>query len=211
MFFLFVFSAYQSVSQEGSMKKDIDTKAGTFLEKQQGTWRDMNVPESDGKVLHDIIVKNNYTKALEIGTSTGHSGIWIARALNKTGGSLITIEINEGRHKEAVENFAKAGIDGIIDARLGDAHVLVPELEGTFDFIFVDADKTWYRNYLELLLPKLEEGGCFTAHNILNTYMSGIAEFMDYVKSLPELETTVDKSSGSGVSVSYKKVVKRKK
>ena len=211
MFFLLVISAHQSESQEGSMKKDIDTKAGTFLEKQQGTWRDMNVPESDGKTLHDIIVKNNYTKALEIGTSTGHSGIWIARALNKTGGRLITIEIDEGRHKQAVENFAKAGVSGFIDARLGDAHVLAPEIEGTFDFIFVDADKGWYRNYLELLLPKLEEGGCFAAHNVLNTNMTGIVEFMAYLKSLPELETTVDRSSGSGVSVSYKKVVKRKK
>ena len=61
----------------------------------------MNVPAADGKLLYDIIIKNNYTKALEIGTSTGHASIWIAWALSKTRGKLITVEIDESRHKKA--------------------------------------------------------------------------------------------------------------
>jgi len=59
-----------------------------FLETHRGKWVDWNVPEVDGKVLHGLIIKNNYTKALEIGISTGHSAIWIAWALSKTGGKL---------------------------------------------------------------------------------------------------------------------------
>ncbi len=55
----------------------------------------MNVPLSDGKILYDLIVKNNYKNAVEIGTSTGHSAIWMAWALSKTGGKLITIEIDK--------------------------------------------------------------------------------------------------------------------
>jgi predicted O-methyltransferase YrrM len=55
----------------------------------------MNIPDVDGKLLYDIIIKNNYKSALEIGTSTGHSGIWIAWALSKTDGKLVTIEIDE--------------------------------------------------------------------------------------------------------------------
>ncbi len=58
-------------------------------------WRDMNVPASDGKLLYDIIMENKYKSAVEIGTSTGHSSIWIAWALSKTGGKLITFEIDE--------------------------------------------------------------------------------------------------------------------
>ncbi len=164
----------------------------------------MNVPESDGKVLFDIIIKNNYTKALEIGTSTGHSTIWIAWALSKTGGKLITIEIDEIRYKTALKNLKDAGLSEYVDARLDDAHELVPELKGPFDFVFSDADKGWYKKYLELLLPKLEEGGCFTAHNVLNQYY-GIKEFLDYVKSLPDMDTTIIRSSRSGISASYKK------
>ncbi|MDZ7646593.1 MAG: hypothetical protein U5K54_05105 [Cytophagales bacterium] len=52
-----------------------------FLSKHKGKWRDLNVPYEDGKILHDIIIKNQYTSALEIGTSTGHSTIWLAWAI----------------------------------------------------------------------------------------------------------------------------------
>jgi len=206
--FMFIFISNLVVdpvlSQELDVNQGIDGKVRKFLESSKYRWRDMNVPESDGKVLYDIIVKNNYKKALEIGTSTGHSGIWIAWALSKTGGKLITIEIDESRHKEALENFEEAGLSDYIDARLADAHKLVPELEGPFDFVFSDADKNWYKNYFIALLPKLEVGGCFTAHNVLNRY-SGTGDFLDYVESLPNMETTINRSSRSGISVSYKK------
>jgi len=192
-------------AQESTDQKAIDKKVRQFLENKGTTWHDMNVPDSDGKVLYDLIIKNNFTRALEIGTSTGHSGIWIAWALSKTGGKLITIEINEGRHKQAVENFKKAGLETFIDARNADAHEFVAELEGPFDFVFSDADKDWYTRYLKALLPKLEDGGCFTAHNVSNRYMSGIREFLDYLESLPYMETTIDRSSRSGISISYKK------
>jgi predicted O-methyltransferase YrrM len=184
----------------------LDDSVRSFLEKMEGEWDDWNVPQSDGKILYDIIIKNGYTKALEIGTSTGHSGIWIAWALSKTNGKLITIEINERRHREAIENFKAAGLAKYIDARLGDAHKMVKELEGPFDFIFSDADKDWYTNYFKDTYPKLVVGGCFTAHNVKKSswFGGGTAEFYDYIKDLPDLETTVDES-GSGMSISYKR------
>ena len=192
----------------------LDEKVKKFLSENSGRWHDLNVPETDGKLLYDIIIKNNYKNALEIGTSTGHSGIWIAWALSKTGGKLTTIEIDEGRHRIAVENFRKAGLSEYIDARLADAHQLVKELKGSFDFVFSDADKEWYKNYFIDVDPKLKQGGCFTAHNIYDSgsggrsgrggFRSGQQEFIDYVRSLPNYETTVD-SRGGGVSISYKK------
>jgi predicted O-methyltransferase YrrM len=102
-----------------------DEQVKSFLEDHSGQWRDMNVPEADGQLLYDIIIKNNYKTALEIGTSTGHSGIWIAWALSKTGGKLITIDIDDKRHKIALENFRKAGLSEYIDGWLADAHSLV--------------------------------------------------------------------------------------
>ncbi|MFC1539724.1 O-methyltransferase [Candidatus Latescibacterota bacterium] len=199
--FFVVFSVF---AQNLKTNREIDDKVSNFLEEHKYSWRDMNVPESDGQLLHDIIVKNNYTKALEIGTSTGHSGIWIAWALSKTGGKLITIELDESRHEEALEHFKEAGLSDYIDARLGDAHKLVPELEGPFDFVFSDADKGWYANYFKAVEPKLEIGGCFTAHNVSGRRQRGIREFLEYVRSLPNMQTTVD-SRGGGVSISYKK------
>jgi len=188
---------------------DVDTRVRQFLDSRRWSWRDMNVPASDGKVLYDIIVQHNYKSALEIGTSTGHSGIWIAWALSKTGGKLITVEIDRSRHEEALANFKEAGISKYIDARLGDAHDIVPALVGPFDFVFCDADKDWYKNYLEAVLPKLAVGGCFAAHNISERGWGGYSrEFLQYARSIPYLETTVLGSRGNGMSVTYKKAAK---
>ncbi|CAB1078477.1 O-methyltransferase [Olavius algarvensis Delta 1 endosymbiont] len=201
---LFLISIVSCTHAEQTNKNgDLDEKVKSFLVGQRGKWVDWNIPEVDGKVLYDLIVKNNYQKAVEIGTSTGHSAIWIAWALSKTGGRLITIEIDEVRYKTALENFNKAGLSDYIDARLADAHQLIDELQGPFDFVFSDADKDWYKNYFVALAPKLKVGGCFTAHNASSKW-GGIGEFLDYVQSRPNFETTIDRSSSAGISISYK-------
>jgi len=197
-----------------------DAKIRQVLDSHRQSWGGMNVPEADGQALYDIIVKQGYKNALEIGTSNGYSGLWIAWALSKTGGKLITIEIDRSRHEEALAYFREAGLSKYIDARLGDAHELVPALPGAFDFVFCDADKDWYENYFKAILPKLDVGGCFAAHNVSDYSgwaggrggvrrgygrdMSG--GFFEYAKSFPNLETSILNIPGSsGLSVSYKK------
>ncbi len=182
----------------------LDRRVRGFLEKNRGQWRDMNVPSEDGQILHDIVAKHRFRRALEIGTSTGHSAVWIAWALSKTGGKLTTIEIDPGRHAEAKRNFEEAGVAHLVDARLADAHALVKELPGPFDFVFSDADKGWYLQYFRDLEPKLAAGGCFTAHNVLRSGGGGAQEFLEYVKKLPAYTTTVETGSGEGISVSCK-------
>ncbi|HEY7922850.1 MAG: O-methyltransferase [Burkholderiales bacterium] len=182
---------------------ELDKKVRSFLESRRGSWRDLNVPWQDGQLLHDLVLKHRYTRALEIGTSTGHSAIWIAWALAKTGGRLVTLEIDPDRHKAALRNFEEAGLARFIDARLGDAHELVKTLPGPFDFVFSDADKDWYTQYFKDVEPKLVPGGCFTAHNVSHAG-GGAAAFLDYVKQLPGYETTVEGSS-EGVSISIKR------
>lgn len=202
---IFVLGIVISVSaQQPQLSANLDARVERFLKENRMKWRNWNVPYPDGKVLYDLITKNGYKSALEIGTSTGHSAIWIAWALSKTGGKLITIEIDENRYRKALENFKKAGVDAFIDARLADAHQLVKELEGPFDFVFSDADKEWYTQYFKDVNPKLVKGGCFTAHNVINAY-GGTREFLDYVRSLPNFQTTIDRSSSAGISISYKR------
>ena len=197
-------SIRSGICEEIRDNKLLDEQVEKFLERRKGTWHDWNIPYADGKILYDLDLNHGYKKALEIGTSTGLSAIWIAWALSKTGGKLITIEIDEDRYKQALANFKEAGLSEYIDARLADAHELVEKLQGPFDFVFVDADKEWSKNYFTALAPKLEIGGCFTAHNARNTGMNGMREFLDYVKGLPNFKTTIDTTSSSGISISYK-------
>jgi caffeoyl-CoA O-methyltransferase len=184
----------------------LDEQVRKFLASQKDQWREENVTEADGRFLYDLILKHHYTRALEIGTSTGRSGIWQAWALSKTGGELITVEIDEFRHLRAIQNFKASGLAPLIDARLADAHELVHELPGPFDFVFIDADKNWTLNYFKALLPKLEVGGCFAVHNVVSLgFMRGIRDFLEYVRGLDYMETIIDSSSSGGISLSFKK------
>lgn len=202
---------------------DIDDRVQKFMQEHRGTWRDMNVPEADGRAMYDIILEKGYKDALEIGTSTGYSTLWIAWALSKTGGKVITVEIDKYRYEEALAHFREAGLDKYIDARLGNAHEIVPALEGPFDFVFCDADKDWYNNYLSATVDKLRVGGCFAAHNVSDGSRWGFRGrggrrggfggrgdgFFEFAKSFSNLDTSmVDVPGSGGMSVSYKKAEK---
>ncbi len=189
-------------------QSSLDARVAAFLEQHRHSWRDLNVPESDGQMLHDLIVKGRYTRALEIGTSTGRSGIWIGLALSKTGGKLVTIDIDPERHAEAVRNFRDSGVAPFIDTRLGDAHDLVPKLDGPFDFVFIDADKEWYTNYAKAVIPKLTVGGCLTAHNVYpgrGRRGGSIGDYHAYVTGLAFMETTV---TPGGLAISYRRAAR---
>lgn len=182
----------------------LDEQVEAFIAAHENSWHDLNVPAFDGQTLYDLVVQNGYTRAVEVGTSTGHSAIWIAWALSKTGGKLTTIEIDEGRHREALENFEEAGLSEFIDARLANAHELVPELDGPIDFVFLDADKDWYVQYFTDLLPKLADGACVAAHNVTGRRPGYQREYLDAVNDTPGMRTEFIGPSGRrGFAVSF--------
>jgi len=182
---------------------DIDARVQQFLKDHRREWHDLNVPFVDGQTLFDLIVKNKYTSALEIGTSTGHSTIWLAWAMSKTGGKVITLELNERRHQQALQNLKEAGLLDFVDARLGNAHELVKAVPGPFDFVFSDADKDWYKQYFLDVAPKLKSGGCYTTHNVIDG--NAPADYQTFVESQAGFTTTTDRKSHAGVMISYKK------
>ncbi len=200
-------------AQDLKNNQALDETVKKFLAEHSGQWHDLNISAQDGQLLYDLIIKGNYKSALEIGTSTGHSGIWIAWALSKTGGRLITVDIDAERHRQALQNFKAAGLSEFIDARLTDAHELVRQLKGPFDFVFSDADKDWYKNYFIEIDPKLKVGGCYTTHNISDRSMGGYGrqggrggsggsgDYLEYVRSLQNYETTLNR----GTLISYKR------
>ena len=200
---LLVGSASHPCAAGEQVESELDKKVSAFLEARKRSWHDLNVPASDGQILFDLVVKNGYTRAVEVGTSTGHSAIWIAWGLSKTGGKLITIEIDEDRHRTALKNFEEAGVIEFIDARLADAHELVPELEGPIDFVFLDADKDWYVKYFRFLLPKLSDGACIAAHNVTGRWTAWQKEYLDALDATPGMRTQyVGPSGHRGFAVS---------
>jgi len=204
IFIVFIAVLISSGFSQDKSQADIDREVKAFFQ-NHGHWYDMNVPSSDGQLLYNLILDNNFQQALEIGTSTGHSGIWMAWALSKTGGKLITIEIDKSRYEEALANFKEAGVDHIIDARLKNAHELVPKLRGPFDFVFSDADKGWYQKYFDAVHPKLKVGGCYTTHNVSDRAGNRWnQDYLHYLQGLNNYKTTVD-NSGGGMAISFKK------
>ncbi len=162
----------------------------------------MNVPAADGRLLYDIIMEHGYQRGLEIGTSNGYSALWLGLAFKETGGKLITIEIEPQRAREARGNFEHAGLQDVIESRVNDALKEIPNLEGEFDFVFIDAWKPDYQKYLELILPKMKPGGVITAHNV--TSQGGSMQgFLEEIHNNPKLETMIDRSSRAGVSISF--------
>jgi predicted O-methyltransferase YrrM len=158
-----------------------------------------NVPPQDGRFLRIMAESMNAKNVVEIGTSTGYSGIWFGMALQKTGGKLTTYEIDAQRAATARDNFKKAGMAGVITLVEGDAHEEVKRLKDSIDILFLDADKEGYIDYLNKLLPLVRPGGLVIAHNI-NPGMAD-PKYMEAITTNPSLETIVR----SGISVTLKK------
>ena len=181
-----------------------DRAIRAYLDRLHGQPGMMNVPKIDGEFLHDYILTHNYRRGLEIGTSNGYSAIWMALALRRTGGKLITLEIDARRGDLAEENFKKTGLTEFIELRRGDALKLTPEIRGPFDFVFIDAWKEDYVTYLNLVLPKVRSGGAIIAHNVLS-HSAELKEFVRIAQNHPELETQIDRRSFAGMTVSRKR------
>lgn len=105
-------------------------------------------------------------KILEIGTYTGYSAICLAEGLRE-GGKLITIDINYELEDMVKEYIERSGNKGKIEMIVGDAMEIIPGLKETFDMVFIDADKSNYINYYNLVLPMIRPGGLIIADNVL--------------------------------------------
>jgi predicted O-methyltransferase YrrM len=162
------------------------------------------VSEEDGRFLRTMIAASGATRVLEIGGAYGYSAIWMGFGLRETGGRLTTIEFDPARANVAAGNVRKAGLADIVTVVSGDAFKEIPKLQGTFDFVFVDAWKRDYKRFLDLLLPRLLPRGLFVAHNVVNK-QAEMRDFLDAIRSDSRLFTTIVTPSGEGMSVSYKR------
>ncbi len=157
------------------------------------------VPEGDGRVLRMFAESIGAKHVVEIGTSTGYSGLWLCLALQQTGGRLTTFELDSQRAASARELFRRAGVGERATVIVGDAHRHVRDLKEPIDLLFLDADKEGYVDYVRALLPLVRPGGLIVAHNMIDT--SG---YVEYLRANPALDTVL-LTQGSGLAVTLKK------
>ena len=158
-----------------------------------------NVPAADGRMLRLLAESVNARSVIELGTSTGISGLWFCLGLYKTGGRLTTFELDRGRAAAAAAHFKKAGVDRLVDIIQGDAHENIKRLKDPIDILFIDADKEGYVDYLNQLLPLVRPGGLILAHNV-----DMVPEYVAAVARNADLDT-VFYMQGAGMGVTLKK------
>jgi predicted O-methyltransferase YrrM len=159
----------------------------------------LNVSTADGRMLRLLAEVQGAKHVVELGTSTGVSGLWFCMALQKTGGRLTTFEYDAARAATARKHFAQAGVDNIVTVVEGDAHQTTSRLKEPIDILFIDADKEGYADYLNKLLPLVRPGGLILAHNEDTS-----PEYNRLVSSNPALET-LSYREGAGMSITLKK------
>jgi predicted O-methyltransferase YrrM len=119
-----------------------------------------------GALLRVLVTAIGARRVLEIGTAIGYSGIWMAGALSADG-SLLTIEMDRDRAREARDNFARAGVADRVNVIVGDSKLMVAKVSGPFDLIFQDGDKQQYSPLLDRLVALLRPGGLLVTDNVL--------------------------------------------
>jgi predicted O-methyltransferase YrrM len=189
--------------QDDDGKSDDPTQSRLvwMREQQTGMW---NISPREGLYLYDLVVKHHLTRGLEIGTSNGYSGIWIASAMRATNGHLLTLEISEERAQLARDNFKAAGVEPYVTLDRVDALEEIPRLKGPYDFVFIDASKEDYVRYLDMVIPRVAPGGVIVAHNVKDM-ADQLQDFIEKVKTDRELKTSFADPGPGGFSISVKR------
>ena len=163
----------------------------------------LSVPQEDGRLLRLLAESTGAKHVVELGTSTGYSGLWLLLALSRTGGRLTTFEADRGRNQTARGNFDRAGLLPLATVVLGDAHVEAAKLKDPIDLLFLDADKEGYLDYLRRLGPLVRVGGLIVAHNMASPPPD--PRYVAAVTTDPALETVFLNMHDAGLGVTLKK------
>ena len=161
------------------------------------------VSEEDGRFLRVLVSMRNAKSALEIGAASGYSGIWLGLGARESHGHVVSIEYDPQRAKEAAANIQKAGLTDVVRVIQGDAFAEIPKLQGTFDLVFLDAWKPDYKRFFDMVYPRLDPGGVFLAHNVVNKAPE-MGPFLKAIQDNPGLLTSIVSPGSEGMSVSYK-------
>lgn len=163
-----------------------------------------------GAYLDEAVLKYKPKRVLEIGTLVGYSAIRMGRLLPK-GGLMTCVDVNKVIAKAAASNIEAAGLSDRIEIIVGDAKRVIPLLEGKFDMVFIDAEKSEYLTYLKSCERLLHKGSVVVADNV-KVFADQVADYLDYVRNSGRYTSTykeealnADPSMADAVEISIRK------
>lgn len=160
-----------------------------------------NIPREEGMLLHAIVTAAGCREMVEVGTSYGFSGLFLGAAAKAMGGRLQTFDKDPAKYEASGENFAKAGLDGVIVRHLGDAREELAKVDGPIDFAFIDAAKPQTLGYWELIEPKLSPT-CVVAIDNIDTKAEELQQLRNQLEEDPAWAyTDVFVGNGFGLAV----------
>lgn len=169
------------------------------LEKLEKTGKEFwIIPHETGEFLNNLIREKKFKRVLEIGTSIGYSGIWIAEALSHTGGKLYTLESHNERFEKAKKHFEEAGVTKYITQLKGHAPDI--EIPDMFDLLFLDATKAEYVSYIKTFLFHMKKGGIIVADNAIS-HRKELAGYEEYIFNSDQLKSEL-LEIGKGIFIS---------
>ncbi len=163
--------------------------------------RMLNITPDTGRLLWILVQASSATRILEVGTSNAFSTIWLADAARSTGGRVTTLELDSDKIAKARANLALAKLDAVVDIIEGRAAETLPTIPGPLDLVFLDADRTSYVTYLDLVVPKLRRGGMLITDNA-TSHAPELADYLQRVRSHPRLfSVTVPIGNGEEIAM----------
>lgn len=166
----------------------------------------LDTAPGDALFLRILVEARGAKRGVEVGSFKGFGAINMGIGFERTGGHLTTLEIDPKIAQECRENLAKVGLEKTVTCVTGDALKTLPTLEGEFDFVFLDAQKSDYLKYLKAIEPKLKAGAVIVADNVIRS-AGAVKDFMAYLQESPDYEVVVIRASmekNDGMSVAYK-------
>lgn len=170
----------------------METKLQSILQQLEETSEDFwNISHQTGNFISMLIKVMKAQNVLELGTSNGYSGLWIADALKTTGGHLTTIEFWEKRQCLARKYMKECGLSDYVTFKIGQAYdVIKNEINEEFDLVFIDANKQEYLSFFEAVHPLLKKGGVILADNI-TSHAKKVQPFVDAISNHEEYQVQI--------------------
>jgi caffeoyl-CoA O-methyltransferase len=197
-------SAQSSGAGDPHVTNDLSATRKAFVEEFNRIG--LNSAPGDAAMLRILVECSGAKRGVEVGTATGYGAILMGLGFERTGGKLITVDIDPQMVQTARNNLKKMGLDEVVTVVEGDALEVLPKLEGSFDFVYIDAVKSDYLKYFQALEPKLSPGAVIVADNVIRS-AGAMPDFFELINKSPKyISNTIrsDEGKRDGMMVIYK-------
>lgn len=166
----------------------------------------LNTAPGDAMMLRILVRTHGSKRGVEVGAATGYGAINMGIAFEANGGTLETIDIDPNMVRASRENIRRMGLEKTVSVIEGDALKVLPALEGTYDFVFLDAVKRDYLRYFQALEPRLKPGALIVADNVIQS-AAAMRDFLGFLENHPDYEMVTiraDDEKHDGMAIIYK-------